>query len=347
VLSLCRGLHERGVESWLLTPAESQVGAKARALGLNVRSLTISNDLDPRLFRQAHRIIREIRPDIVHLHSRRGADTWGALAARAAGVPRVILSRRVDDPPGSGFIRRMKYGAGCDHIIAISEGIRQVLVHWGVPPEKVTCVRSALDLAPLLMRESDPAAFREEHGLPADAPLVVTMAQLIPRKGYRVLLDAIPGIVKRVPDALFLFCGKGHDRPALERIVRERGLERHVRFMGFISDIPALLRAADVVAHPALREGLGIAILEAMGLGKPVVASAVGGIPEAIDAPETGLLVPPNDAPALGDALLQYLRDPDLRRRVGESASERIRREFSVEGMVAGNLRVYRSLLAA
>jgi glycosyltransferase involved in cell wall biosynthesis len=297
------------------------------------------------MFVRAQKLIREIHPDIVHLHSRRGADTWGALAARAAGVSRVILSRRVDDPPGAGMIRRWKYGPWCDHIIAISEGIRQVLIEWGVPPGKVTCVRSALDLTPY-ERETDPEGFRKQRGIPLDAPLVVTMAQLIHRKGYRVLLEAIPRILQRVPDARFLFCGEGADRPALEALVAEKNLRQHVQFTGFVSDIPTLLAAADVVAHPALREGLGIAILEAMGMGKPVVASAVGGIPEVIAPPDTGFLIEPGDANALADYLIRLLEDADLRRKIGEASALRIRKEFNVDNMVAGNLAVYYRVLA-
>jgi glycosyltransferase involved in cell wall biosynthesis len=344
VLSLCRGLHHQGVDSWLLCPPESPLGAKAKSLGLNVRHIRAFGDMDPRLFLNIQKQLRVLRPDIVHLHSRRGADTWGAMAARAAGVRRVILSRRVDDPPGNGLIRRMKYGPWCDHIIAISEGIRQVLLQWGVPEDKVTCVRSAIDLTPY-RRETDALSLRERFGIPSDAPLVITMAQLIPRKGYRVLLEAIPQILRRVPEARFLFCGEGADRDALEQIIREKDLQHAVQLTGYITDTPSLLAAADVVAHPALREGLGIAILEAMGLGKPVVASAVGGIPEVIEAPRTGFLVPPGDATALAEALTHLLEDRELRRRISETAAERIQREFNVEGMVAGNLAVYARLL--
>ncbi len=346
VLSLCRGLHEQGIDSWLICPEESEIGRRARQAGLNVRTLKVSGDFDPRLFIQTHRILKELQPDIVHLHSRRGADTLGALAARAAGVKHVILSRRVDDPPGRGLVRTWKYGGGCDHIISISEGIRQVLLDWGVAPEKVTCVRSALDLK-RYVGEADPAAFRSRHDLPSDALLVTTMAQLIPRKGHRVLLDAVPQILERVPHAMFLFCGEGPDRAELSRLITEKGLEKHVRLMGFVTDIPSLLRATDVMAHPAYREGLGIAILEAMGLGIPVVASAVGGIPESVDSGKTGFLVPPGDPVSLGNALIELLEDPGLRERMGRAAADRIRREFSVEGMIAGNLSVYRRLLAS
>jgi glycosyltransferase involved in cell wall biosynthesis len=345
VLSLCQGLHEQGVDSWLLCPKDSPLGVKAAGLGVKVRHLSAFGDMDPRIYLQMQRQLRDLKPDIVHLHSRRGADTWGAVAARMAGVPHVVMSRRVDDPPGAGYIRRMKYGPWCDHIVAISEGIRCVLLQWGVPPSKVSCVRSAIDLSPF-HRDTDPDGIRRRFGIPLGAPLVITMAQLIPRKGYRVLLEAVPAILKRIPETRFLLCGEGPDRPHLQRIIRERGLSSSVQLAGYVTDTPSLLEAADVVVHPALREGLGIAILEAMGMGKPVVASAVGGIPEAINPPETGQLVPPNDPAALSDALLLYLANPSLRLRVGRAASERIRREFSVDGMIAGNLDIYQRLLA-
>lgn len=345
VLSLHQGLHALGVDTWLLCPPESPLGEKAQACGLNVRHVSALGDLDPRLFGHIQSELRRLQPDIVHLHSRRGADTWGALAARAAGVPRVVLSRRVDDPPGGGLVRQRKYGPWCDHIIAISEGIRRVLLHWGVPPDKVTCVRSAIDLTPY-QRETDPEGMRRRFGIPEGAPLVVTMAQLIPRKGYRALLDAAPMILKRFPNARFLFCGEGADREPLERLIAEKRLTGSVQLTGYLTDTPSLLAAADVVAHPALREGLGIAILEAMGLGKPVVASAAGGIPEIISSEEVGVLVPPGDSVALADSLIRLLGDAELRRRMSRAAAERIRREFTVEAMVRGNLRVYGRLLS-
>jgi glycosyltransferase involved in cell wall biosynthesis len=266
------------------------------------------------------------------------------MAARAANVGRVVMSRRVDDPPGAGPIRRLKYGAWCDHIVAISEGIRRVLLDWGVPPQKVSCVRSAIDLTPYL-GDADPTAFRRRFGIPEDALMVATLAQLIPRKGHRVLLEVIPRILEQVPNARFLFFGEGPYRSTLESLVERKGLTGIVQLPGYVTETPALLRAADAIVHPALREGLGIAILEAMGMGKPVVASAVGGIPEVIDGPETGFLVPPGDSSALEDALVRLLRDSDLRRRIGDAAARRIRDEFSIDAMVAGNLDIYTRLL--
>jgi glycosyltransferase involved in cell wall biosynthesis len=196
-----------------------------------------------------------------------------------------------------------------------------------------------------LRNAPDPVEMRRRYGVPLDAPLVSIIAQMIPRKGYRVLLQAIPAILRQFPETRFLFCGDGADRPSLESKVAEEGLSERVIFTGHIKAIPSVLAATDVVAHPAYREGLGIAILEAMGMGKAVVASAVGGIPESILPPHTGFLIQPGDHDALANHVIRLLGDDELRHRVGRASAERILREFSIDGMVSGNFSVYQSVL--
>src|SRR5262245_60031909 len=196
VLYLLEGLHDE-VQNVLVCAANSEVAAAAQAQGEYLRTLPMGGDLDPLLWWRLLRVMREERPDIVHLHSRRGADTQGAIAARLAGVP-IVLSRRVDHPPIPVFVR-LRFGL-YDRVIAISEQIRRVLLRAGVPERKVVCVPSAADLRAVEQPVSHDALCAALE-LPPDAIVIGVVAQLIDRKGHSYLLRAFPDIAAAVPRA--------------------------------------------------------------------------------------------------------------------------------------------------
>jgi glycosyltransferase involved in cell wall biosynthesis len=286
-------------------------------------------------------LIRSTATDLVHLHSRRGADTLGGLGARWAGVP-VVLTRRVDNPEPS-WIVGAKYRL-YDRVITISHAIRKVLIQQGVDQGRIRCIHSALDPSPF-ERPCRRDAFLEEFGLAPDDQIVGMAAQFIPRKGHSLLLQAIPAILRDHPRARFLLFGRGPLHEEVSRKVVEAGLENTVRLPGFREDLPTLLPCLDLLVHPATREGLGIILLQAAASGIPVVASKAGGIPEAVVDQETGLLVPPSDPGALASAVSSILSDPVRARSLGDRGRHRIHSEFSVDRMVGGNLGVYQELL--
>jgi glycosyltransferase involved in cell wall biosynthesis len=192
----------------------------------------------------------------------------------------------------------------------------------------------------------DVAAARARLDLPPGVPVLVVIAQLIPRKGHRFLLQALPTVLAKHPGARVLFVGEGAEDAALHAEVARGGLEGCVRFLGYRNDIGDILRACDVLVHPATMEGFANVAMQAMASGIPVVSSAVGGMPESVRDGVTGLLVPPCDPPALAEALLRLLDDPALRARLGEQGRGIVEQEFNTDAMVEGNLRVYRELLA-
>jgi glycosyltransferase involved in cell wall biosynthesis len=285
-------------------------------------------------------LIRRLRPRVVHLHSRRGADLHGGVAARLAGVP-CLLTRRVDNPEAPAWAR-VKYRL-YDRVAAISEGIRRVLVSEGVPPGKVETVRSVVDAA-AWGGPFDRGRLLRDLSLPGDALACGVVAQLIERKGHRVLFRALPAILSSCPEARFVLFGQGPLEEALRREAAAAGLGEAVRFAGFREDLPSLLGALDLVVHPALMEGLGVSLLQAAAAGVPVVGSDAGGIPEAVLHGVTGLVVPPGDAEALAGAVSSLLLDPARRAAMGEAGRRRVRDEFSAEAMVARYLRIYGEL---
>ncbi len=342
VLYLLRGLaDERSVESVLACPRGSAIAREVQAEGVaTVVPIPWGGELDPLLpFRLAACVRRE-RPSLVHVHSRRGADPWGILAARAAHVP-CLLTRRVDNPEFPPWARA-KYGS-CARVAAISEGIRAVLLREGVPPGKVVTVRSAVD-AGRWDRPGDREEFRRQFGLRPDERAVGVVAQLIPRKGHAVLLAALPAILSQVPAVRLLLFGQGREEEALRRSARALGILERVLFCGFRDDLPRWLGCLDLLVHPALMEGLGVSLLQASAAGIPIVATPAGGIPEAVRDGINGVLVPAGEVEPLAAAVIRLLLDRELARAMGEAGRRLVREEFSVRGMTEGNLRLYREL---
>ena len=338
---LISGLQTRGVSNLLAVPAGSALAAAATESGARVFEMPMGGDLDLGLILRLARVMRRERPDIVHLHSRRGADLLGGIAARLAGLP-AVLSRRVDNPEPRWLVR-IKYPL-FHRVIAISEGIRRVLLSEGVSPERLVCVRSAVDAA-AYGSDCDPGWFRQEFGLPTEARVIGVAAQLIPRKGHRFLLQAMPDLLQDHPDLHLLLFGRGPAESDIRSQIATLGIQHRVRLTGFRDDLARILPCLDLLVHPALIEGLGVALLQAASSGLPIVASDAGGMPEAVRDGINGLLVPPGESPALAKAIGRLLADPELAAGMGRAGQQLMQREFSIDGMVEGNLRVYTGLL--
>jgi len=339
VLYLLEGLAARGHSNLLACPAGCAL-AEAAAPFAKVHGLPMHGDADLGMAWRLARLIRATRPDLVHLHSRIGADLWGGVAARLTGTP-VVHTRRVDNPEPRWLVA-LKYRLH-DRVVAISEGIGRVLRSEGLPPGKLRVVRSAVDWG-RFQRPCDAGTAAARLGVPADALLVGVVAQLIPRKGHRFLLEALPPLVAAHPGLRVLFFGQGPLEAELRAQVAALGLAGHVQLAGFRDDLHQLLPCLDLLVHPATMEGLGVSLLQAASAGVPILASAAGGIPEAVRDGVNGILVPPGDVAALAAALGRLVADPDLRRRLGEGGRALMRREFSIDAMVEGNLAVYREL---
>lgn len=338
VLLLLDGLRAAGIVSALACPRDSAIRSAAR--GAELMPLKMGGDLDVGLVARLRDVIARFGPDIVHVHSRRGADWYGPLAARLAGVP-VVLSRRVDNPE-TPIVARAKY-ALVERVIAISERIREVALESGVPATKVICVRSAVP--PALPAARDRAWIEQQFGITQQAPLIAVIAQLIKRKGHRFLIDAMPQVLAAHPHTRCLVLGRGPLAASLRQRAETLGVADAVLFAGFRDDLERILPNLDLLVHPALREGLGIALLQAAQAGVAIVASEAGGLREAVADGQTGLLVPAGDPAALASAITGLLDDPTQRRALGAAGAARVATDFSPAAMVAGNLRVYREVL--
>lgn len=342
VLYLLEQLRDAPMTNVLLCCPGSAVGEAAKRLGVPVRHLDAPGATGLALLRSLNRTLKAEQPNLVHVHSRRlGMDLFGGLAARRRGIP-AIVSRRVDNPEPR-WLARLKYRPYA-RVIAISEGIRQVMLGEGMDPSKVVTVRSAVDVG-ACRQPCDPARFRETFGLTGEGPVIAVIAQLIERKGHRHLIAALPEIEQRWPGLQTLFFGQGALRDALAQSIRDNNL-RSVKLAGFRDDLARWLGCFDVVVHPADREGLGVALLQASAAGAPIIATRAGGMPEIVRDGENGLLIEPGDVAALRESLIRLLDDKALRQRMGQRGREITETEFSTAVMAEGNLAIYRQVLS-
>lgn len=340
VIYLMKGLRHQRCENILVCRPNSQIAASARPYAA-IFELPMLGELDPLFALRLRQVIRKNRPDIVHVHSRRGADLWSPLAAwRTRSC--LILTRRVDNPE-LPWLARFKY-RHYRRVITISEAIRQVMLNEGIPAHKLVCVHSAVDTQHNTIG-CQKKWFLSQFSLQPDHQVIGVIAQLIARKGHHHLIKAIPAIVRRHPNTVFLFLGQGPLRAKLRNLCYRQKIEKYVYFAGFRPDLKKILGCLDIVVHPAEMEGLGVALLQSAAAGLPIVATRVGGIPEVVQDGKNGYLVDVGDIQALSERILQLLQDPLKARSLGEAGRHMVCAKFSIAAMVAANLTVYRNAL--
>ena len=312
---------------------------------IRAEQLVNRRHVDPRCLIDVSRRIRARAVDLVHTHLIH-ADLYGGLASRLAGVRRIVSTRHNDD----SFRRRSTMriltrlsGWTCARVITPSRYLTDFTRRLeGIGPEKIRTIPYALEY-PIGVKGD---GIREEIGLEPDTPLVVAVGRLVEQKGHRYLLQAWPTVIAARPDARLLVVGDGPWRARLAEEARALGVTDTVTFTGWRRDVPAILAAANLCAHPSLWEGFGLVLLEAMAAGTPIVASRVSSIPEIVLDGQIGWLVPPRDRTGLAEAILRLLADPERCRAMGEAARRRVLETFSPERMVRATEAVYDELLA-
>ena len=233
-------------------------------------------------------------------------------------------------------------------VIAISRQIEQSLIAGGVSENNVRTVYSGIDLSEKLINYDD-QAIRRMIGVTNEAVLLGTVANLFPRKGYEVMLRALPAIARAVPSVQYVIVGSDDRNYAdrLKRLAQELKIADRVHIVGFQDPVQPFLASLDLYVHPALMEGFGIAVVEAMAMGKAIVATTTGGLPEVVAQEETGLLVPPGDDESLAAAVVTLLKDRARREHMGLCGKVRARERFSLDASVAHVEQLYGEVLAA
>jgi glycosyltransferase involved in cell wall biosynthesis len=338
VLLTARGMAARGHDVVVACQAGGALAQRARAAGVAVREVAFSGDLSFAAVRALRALMRESRPDVVQLHDPHTVSA-GVLAGRLAGRPTLVATRRVDFPL-RGPLSRRKYAA-CRRVIAVSEAIAAVLRQDGLSPE---CVRVVHEGVPDRAPQPGGREVLRELGIPDGASVVGNVAALTGHKDQATLLAAAARVAARMPDTRFVFVGEGELRGRLVALARDLGLQGRCVFTGFRADLDRLIPAFTVFCLSSHMEGLGTSLLDAMAFGVPVVATAAGGIPEAVTDRTTGRLVPPRNPEALADALLEALQDPARRAAWGRAGRRRFEERFTADRMVDATLAVYAEL---
>jgi glycosyltransferase involved in cell wall biosynthesis len=339
LVALAVGMQRRGVRSWIAARPHSQLAAALAGEGMPVVGLSPAFEWDPVAVVRLRALLRRVDADVVHAHAAHAVAT--AAMASVGTATRLLVSRRVALPLRRNPASRWKYARSA-RFIAVSERVRGTLCAGGVAPERVSLVRSGIDLR-RTVAPAEEGTLRA-LGVASGSPLVVMVSSLIPpHKDPETFLRALAAA--RDAGAAFqaLLVGAGPLAGKVERLRRRLGLEGVVRLTGFRRDAVELLAAADLAILSSRDEGLGTTLLDAMAAGVPVVATAAGGVTEVVRDGVDGLLVPVGDGRALGAAIARALGDADLRSALAAAGRRRVR-EFSVDATVEGTLEVYRSL---
>jgi glycosyltransferase involved in cell wall biosynthesis len=363
LLSLIGGLDRSRFSPLLVCPEPGFLSGKAEELGIPVRFLPIfdffftSNPL--LLLRQGRQLrhnvvslrrhIREQGIDLVHVNSFKVGPPY-AIAARMLGIPCIWHSREI--LLTTAFRKRIlveMIRSLPDGVIAVSEACAAQFGRGGRGNTKVHVIYNGIDTEAFRAR-ADGQAVRREFDLAADTPLVGCVGQLIPWKGQDDFLRVAAGVLSTLPEARFLIVGREVEshpsfRAALEELASSLDIRDHVIFTGFRQDVPSLIASMDVFLHCAVQpDPLPRVILEAMALGKPVVATDTGGIPEMIEEGRSGFLAPPRDVRSLREATISLLVDEGLAHRMSQAARERVQERFSLTQHVEAVTQLYSEL---
>jgi glycosyltransferase involved in cell wall biosynthesis len=343
ILHLATALRERGHEVHFIGPEATQhwhqgwLSDQMRASGFPVHLLPLGQGRLVECVRQTAGVLRRHRIDVLHSHMF-GMTVVGAAATRLARVPHVITMHGTGPETAAARRRlalRIAFRAS-EEVVAVSQGLKdQLLEEIGTVSERMRVIPNGIP--PLT---GDRPRLREELGVGEDELLVVAIGNLFHNKAHIDLLRALASL----PDAPWRVAIAGafkEAEPDLRGFIAERRWESRACLLGPRRDVADLLAAADAFCMPSHREALPMALLEAMASGTPIVASRVGGIPEAVADGREGLLVPPGDVPALTVALRRLLADPGLRRRLAEAARERVLGEFGVGAMATAYQSLY------
>jgi len=347
VLNLVRRLPPRFEPTVCCIHEAGPIGEEIRRTGTAVTVLGLTPGLRrPGDVLGIARHLRAARPQIVHTFLLT-ASLYGRLAAILARVP-IVIGTEVNiyerKRAGHALAERLLM-AGTDRVVVSAESVRDFYVaQVHADPARVDVIYNAVDFdqaAPTMAK----AEMRRALGVPVEAPVAGIIARLTEQKGHRYLFDALAS-QPLLSGVHLLVVGGGELQDTLSRDADAKGLSSRVHFLGPRRDLGNLLAAMDVFVMASLWEGLPLSMVLAMSASVPVVATSVAGIPEVVDDGRTGLLVPPGDAPALGEALARLFNDPDRRRRMGADARAAVLPRFGVDRYVESIVSLYDRLLS-
>lgn len=334
LFSLLKSLDKNRFTINVTVPSRGNISERLQELGCGVERIRLPSMRKingvplwiPTIYRLSQLIRRE-EINLIHAYS-----FWklpfAYAASRLTGIPCVVHVLNQEDP-----LRISQYWLKkADKIIFISSAVQQYFIKMGIPLEKAITIPVGIDLDSV-PHTIDGFLTRKQFGIRLKDPVIGCVARLVPSKGYEYLISALALIKKKMPHIKCFIIGTGDEEyiRMLQQSVEKMSLSANVIFTGFVKDIYPYLSAMDVFVMATLAEGFGIAFAEAMAVGKPVVGTSVGGVPEVIQDGVTGFVVPPRDPPKLADRVLELLNNSILRERMGNAGHKRIRERFTLD----------------
>ena len=344
ILLECGEMIRRGHRAAVVCRPEAEIRHKAGEAGVPVHPMPIRSSFDPAAVAGMIRLFRREKVDVVNTHS--GKDSWvGSIAAKVAGVPLLLRTRHISVPVRRGWYNLIYRWP--DGYVTTGEMIREHLIGVGISPDRVVSIPTGVDVD-RFSPDVPGAAVRAEFGIGRGEPLVSVIGVLRSWKRHDVFLEAVRLLRERGSPVRGLVVGEGPQRERIAGEIAGKDLARAVRMTGYRRDIPEIVAASDVIVLPSDRfEGVPQVILQSLAMGRAVVASPIGGIPEVVHHEKTGLLCPVGDPSAFADAIARLLAEPELRERLGATGRELVLSRYSSTAMCERTEGFYEVLASA
>ena len=320
------------------------IGGKLSESGIEVEYLDMRCKADLRIIPRLVKLLRKRKTHILHSHLFH-ANILGRIAGKIAGVPIIISTVHITELRRRHHLWLDRFTSGLVNTeICICEAVKEFTIREAkIPSEKLVSIPNGINLEKF-DRQWDREGKRAELGIGSQTKVIGTVSRLSKQKGLEFLLRAVPGILRNVPDSVFIIVGDGELKPELRQLAEKLGIEKKIIFAGFRKDVLEVMNIFDVFVLSSLWEGMPLALLEAMALSKPIVATAVGGCRELVIDGENGFLVKPSEVSELSEAITTILRDSELASRM-ERNSRKKAEQYTVEKMVEKTEKLYDGLL--
>ena len=335
------GMRARGHDCWLATRPESMIGSAASRAGIPVIKLPFTGKFDAATINGLRRLVTAERIEIVNTHS--GIDTWNAAIAAKWSGALLVRTRHLQIPLRRRWYNPVHYLY--DAVITCGEAMRRELIEIeGFPSHQVRSIPTGIDTRGWVSK-ADRVSMRDAIGVGVDDFVVLQVAVVRRVKGHDIALRAFARLHEQMPNARLVLAGDGPMKPAMQALGEELGISGALRWLGHRDDIADLMAMADVSLMTSRSEGIPQALTQSLAMGLPVVATAVGGVPEIVRDGETGLLVPAGDQAAIVRALAAVAHDPALGRRLGQRGRDFVRADFDIQQMLGRTESCYGELI--
>ena len=343
MLSVMRELSNRGYKVTLVCKPEAEIIGHAKKEGIEVFPMRIAGDFDPLSIFKIINIYRKGKIDIVVANVGKDIRLAG-LAAKFASNVSVIALHQVDSEIKNNLRYRITYNSLAKLIVVNSFSTKNTLLKsapW-LMDEKIKVVYHGIDSEKYTERNT--TDLRSQLGLSQADLIIGFVGRLSVQKGIKYMLDAFRLIAEKYKNVHLVIAGSGELEGMIKEVVTKFNLENRIHLLGFRKDIPNLMMTFDIFLLPSLWEGFGIVLIEAMAAGKPVVATSTSSIPEIVEDGRSGILVPPENAEAISDALIKLISEPELRTKFGKEGQKIVREKFTTERMIKDYEKIFQSL---